>query len=144
VDHEEVPKEDAAITPVGEPRKRRRERNLDARRRRKQQERTQSKDGCRKNLVSAHRGTTCCAEVARRRTTLFTKETREYRGSRKRLAVARRWTTRCAAVARRRGDLVRKSQTGNDVAGGALRERTPGKRRRVVPECNTGIKEGRP
>jgi hypothetical protein len=45
---EEVPLEDAARTPVGEPRKRRLDRNLDARRRRKQKERTQNKDGCRR------------------------------------------------------------------------------------------------
>jgi hypothetical protein len=40
----QVPKEDATVKPVGEPKKRRRDRNLDARRRRKQQERTQNKD----------------------------------------------------------------------------------------------------
>jgi hypothetical protein len=53
--------------PVGEPRKRRRDRNLDARRRRKQKERTQKKDGCRKNLVAADRRTTRRAKVARRK-----------------------------------------------------------------------------
>jgi hypothetical protein len=34
-EHEEMPKENAAVMPVEEPRKRRRDRNLDARRRRK-------------------------------------------------------------------------------------------------------------
>jgi hypothetical protein len=38
-------------------------------------------------------------------------------------------------------NLIRKIRTGNDVAGGALRERTPGKRHRVDPEGNTGIKD---
>jgi hypothetical protein len=57
--------EDAARMPVGEPRNRRREeRNLDARRRRKQQGQIQNKDGCLKNLVAARRGTTCRATVA--------------------------------------------------------------------------------
>jgi hypothetical protein len=65
--HEDVPLEDAARMPVGEPRKRRRDRNLDARRRRKQQERTKKKDRCRKNLVAADRRTTRRAKVARRK-----------------------------------------------------------------------------
>jgi hypothetical protein len=60
VAHEEVPKEDATVIPVGEPGNRRRDqrnlaagchqkeqaRNLDTGRRRKQQNRTQSKDWC--------------------------------------------------------------------------------------------------
>jgi hypothetical protein len=88
----QVPREDTAIMPVGEPRKRRRDRNLAAECRQKKQERAQSKDGCRKNLVAAH--TTSRAVVARRRRTLFIKETTwDYRGCRKRLAVARRGTT---------------------------------------------------
>jgi hypothetical protein len=66
---QEVPREDAEVMPVGEPRKRRRDRhlaavsrqkkkdqNLDARRRRKGQERAQRKDGCRRNLVAARIG----------------------------------------------------------------------------------------
>jgi hypothetical protein len=65
VAREEVPREHAAIMPVGEPRKRRRDRNLAAKcRQQQQQKRPQSKDGCRKNLVAAHRGTTRRAEVA--------------------------------------------------------------------------------
>jgi hypothetical protein len=79
---QEVPREDAIDMPVGEPRKRRRDRrhlaamrrqkkkqdkNLDARRRRKQKKRTQNKDGCRKGLVAARRGSTRCAGRARRK-----------------------------------------------------------------------------
>jgi hypothetical protein len=70
VAHEEVPVEDAVVMPVGEPRKRRRDRrnlaagrhqqkenrNLDARRRRNQQKLSHSQDGCRRNLVAARRG----------------------------------------------------------------------------------------
>jgi plastocyanin len=65
--HEEVPPEDAVVMPVGEPRNRHRDRrNLAAvRRQKKQQERTQKKDGCRKNLVAARRGTTRRAGMAR-------------------------------------------------------------------------------
>jgi hypothetical protein len=55
----EVPVEDAARMPVGEPRNRCRiRRHLAAQRlQKKQQERTQSKNGCRKDLVAARRGT---------------------------------------------------------------------------------------
>jgi hypothetical protein len=68
----EVPKEDAAIMPVGEPRKRRGDRNLAAeRRQKKQHERTQSKDGCRKNLIAARRGMTRRAKVTRQKGKLF-------------------------------------------------------------------------
>jgi hypothetical protein len=86
----QVPREGDAVMLVGEPRKGRRDRNLAAERRQKQQERTQNKGGCRKNLVAAHRGTTRHAEGARRTTTLFTKETRGYCGSQKRVTVADR------------------------------------------------------
>jgi hypothetical protein len=103
--HEEVPVKDAARMPVGEPRKRRRDRrHLAAQRRQKKlHKRTQSKDGCRRNLVAANRGATRRAAVARSRNILSRKETtREYCGSRKRLVTARRGTTRCAGMARRK------------------------------------------
>jgi hypothetical protein len=64
VAHEKVPLENATRMPVGEPRKRRRDRNLDARCGRKQKERTQNKDGCWKSLVVAHRGTARRATMA--------------------------------------------------------------------------------
>jgi hypothetical protein len=82
VTNEEVPVQDAERMPVGEPRKKRRDRrrlaaerrqnrkdqNLDARRRRKKQGRAQRNHGCLKNSVAARRGTTCRAVVARQRT----------------------------------------------------------------------------
>jgi hypothetical protein len=101
---EEVPKEDAVVMPVGEPRKRRRNRrslaalrrqkeqdqNLDARRCRKEQRRAQRKDGCRRNLVAARRGTIRRAQVARRAFLLTEETSREFHGSRKGLVAARR------------------------------------------------------
>jgi hypothetical protein len=39
------------------------------------------------------------------------------------------------------GDFVRNGQTGNNVARGAPREQTPGKRRQVDLEGSTGIKD---
>jgi hypothetical protein len=72
---QEVPVEDAARMLVGVSRMRRRDRNEDARRRRKQEKRTQIKNGCRKDLVAARRGTTHRAAVARRRR-FFSQRTR--------------------------------------------------------------------
>jgi hypothetical protein len=77
---QEVSREDAVDMPVGEPRKRRRDRrnlaavrrqkkkdqNLDARRRKKEQKRTLRKNGCGRNLFAARRGTTRRVQVARR------------------------------------------------------------------------------
>jgi hypothetical protein len=73
--HEEVPKEEAVVMPVGEPRDRRRDRRHLAaqRRQKKQQERTQSKNECGRNLVAARRGTTRRAAVARHRRIFFHK-----------------------------------------------------------------------
>jgi hypothetical protein len=77
-DDHEVPREDAEVMAVGGPKERCRDRHLaavrrqkkqnrdlDARRLRKKQGRAQRKNGCLKNLVTAHRGTTCRAVVAR-------------------------------------------------------------------------------
>jgi hypothetical protein len=105
--HQEVPGEDAAVMPVGEPRKRRRDRrnlaarrrqkeqdrDLDARRRRKkEQKRTQRKDGCRKNLVAARR-----AAVAWRKINVFRKIlTHGFCELRKEVTAARMKNMRCS------------------------------------------------
>jgi hypothetical protein len=97
---QEVPVEDAAVMPVGEPRNRRRDRrNLAAGRRQKKDDRNLDARRCRKqqNFVAAHRWTTRRAQLARRRI-LFTKKTRDYHASRKNLAVACRGTTRRGKV----------------------------------------------
>jgi hypothetical protein len=57
------------------------------------------------------------------------------------LTVASRRITCCAGVAWHRGDFIGNSQTGNDVARGAPRERMPRKRCQVDPEDSTGIKD---
>jgi hypothetical protein len=108
----EVPVQDAEVVPVGEPGKKRRDRrhlaavrrqkekdqNLDARRRRKGQERAQRKDGCRRNLVAARRGTTRRVQVARHNI-LSTKETRGYCGSQRRVIIVHRKMSRHITVA---------------------------------------------
>jgi hypothetical protein len=117
VTHEEVPVEDATVMPVGEPRNRSRDRrNLAAERRQKnQQKRNQSKNGCRKNLVTAHRGTTRSAQVAQRMATLLTKETRRYYGSQKRMIVVYRKMSRHATVAWLKRHIIRKNWTRSKV-----------------------------
>jgi hypothetical protein len=138
---QEVPLEDAVVMPVGEPRKRCRDRHLAAQRRQKEGEPDLDarRHGKQQDLVAARRGTTRRAAVARRRILLTNDTTQEYCGSRKRLVAAHRGTTLCAEMARCKKTLVRKIRIGNDVGGGALRERTSGKRRRVDPEGNTGL-----
>jgi hypothetical protein len=178
VANEEVPREGAARMPVGGLRRRRRDRHLaavrcqnktdqhlDARRRRKGQERAQRKDGCRRSLVAARRGMTRHAVVVRRRI-LPTKDTnRELHGSRKRLVAARKGTTRRAVVVQQRTLFTKTTRSRLivtvrevprptvarcrrdatkeecDNARRAPGERTPGKRRRVNPEGKTTMKD---
>jgi hypothetical protein len=162
-DDQEVPVEDAVEMPTGEPKKRRRDgrnlaavrrhkkkdRVLDARCHRREQERAQRKNGCLKNLVAARRGTTCRAVVARRRI-LFTETTRsrliiavrkatrraqvarhnflsteetsrEFRGSRKGSVAAHRGTTRHAEAARRKEFAIGRNHTCDKIGRGTRR-----------------------
>jgi hypothetical protein len=59
-EHQEIPKGEAAVMPVGEPRKRRRVRNLAAERRQKRKERI------RRSCESKRRSTVACRKVSRR------------------------------------------------------------------------------
>jgi hypothetical protein len=104
VAHQEVLKEDAAVMTVGEPKKRRRDQNPDARRRGKPKERTQGKDGCRKNLVAARRVMTGSAAVTRRRGEFIMKDrTRNQaeRGTPKRRKDKKRLWKQCVTMAQR-------------------------------------------
>jgi hypothetical protein len=65
--HEEVPKEDAAVKPVGGLRKRHRSRNLPAERRQKPKERTEGNCGSRRKLAATRRKITRRTGVARRK-----------------------------------------------------------------------------
>jgi hypothetical protein len=79
---QEVPRDDAEVMPVREPRKRRQDRQLLAVGRRKKEEQNldAGRRGKRRNLVAAHRGTTSREQIARCNV-LSTKETRGYCGS---------------------------------------------------------------
>jgi hypothetical protein len=65
--HHEIPKGEAAVMPVGEPRKRCRVRNLAAERRQKRKERTRGKSGFRKKLAAVCRKVCRHAKVAWRK-----------------------------------------------------------------------------
>jgi hypothetical protein len=52
-EHQEIPKEEAAVMPVGEPRKQHRICNLAAECRQKRKERTRGKTGSRRKLAAA-------------------------------------------------------------------------------------------
>jgi hypothetical protein len=117
--------------PVGEPRKRRRDRRHLAaqRRQKKEQKRTQRKDGCQKNMVAARR-----AAVAWRRINVFRKIlTHRYCGLRKEVTAARVRITRCAGHRRKR-------QNKDDAERETRKGRKEENRRRKGPQCKTRIK----
>jgi hypothetical protein len=93
----EIPKGEAALMPIGGPRKERRVRNLAAERRQKRKERARGYRGTRRNVSRR-------AKVAWRiRNLIRNIRTIEKCGWRKEFAAARIRTTRCAKVARRKG-----------------------------------------
>jgi hypothetical protein len=103
-EHQEIPKEDAAVMPVGGPRKGRRSCNLAAERCQKMSERTQGNSGSRRKSAAACRKVSRRAKLEWRKRNLIRKiRTLEKCGRRKELTAARIRTTRCAKVARRKG-----------------------------------------
>jgi hypothetical protein len=73
-EHQEVIEEEAAVMPVGEPKKRRRNRNLAAERRQKPKERTRGYCGSRKRVTVADRKVSRRATVAQHRRNIFAQE----------------------------------------------------------------------
>jgi hypothetical protein len=72
--YQEVTKEEAAVMPVGEPRKRRRNRNLATERRQKPKDTTRGYCGFRNRVTIADRKVSPRATVARRRRNIFAQE----------------------------------------------------------------------
>jgi hypothetical protein len=101
-EHQEVSREEAVVMSVGEPKKRRRNRNLAAERRQKPKERTRGYCGTRKRVTIADRKVSRRAAVARRRRDIFAQErTRVKRGPLEQLVAARRGATFRAKMAGR-------------------------------------------
>jgi hypothetical protein len=139
--HQEIPKGEAAVMPVREPRKRRRVRNLAAERRQKRKERSRVNSGSKKKLAAACRKVSRRAKVAWRKRKLVRKiRIQANRESRKELAVARREMTHRAEVAWWR-EHDRKRYNQDNVAARSPRERTSGMRRWKGPECNNGMRD---
>jgi hypothetical protein len=140
-EHQEVPKDEAAVMPVGGLRKRRRDRNLAAERRQKPKELTRGDCRSRRKLAAACRKMSRRAAVAWRKRNIFRKIRPQGNcGPRKELAAAGRSMTHSATVARRRGhDRKRYDQ---DIVTEEIRKgRTEQNRRRKSPECNNGIRD---
>jgi hypothetical protein len=115
-EHLEIPKEDTVVMPVGEPRKRRRDRNLAAGRRQKPKRRIQASCESRRRLNITGKKMTRRATVAWRKRNVFTRiGTKENCGPHKKLAAARIRTTRCAKVARGREHGLQR-QGKDDIA----------------------------
>jgi hypothetical protein len=111
-EHQEIPKEKAALMPVGGLRKRRRGRNLAAGRRQKPKGRIQASCESRSRLTVASKKMTRRATVAWRKRNVFRKiGTQGICGTRKRLTAAGINMTCHARVAWRRENFVRKDCT---------------------------------
>jgi hypothetical protein len=122
-EHQEIPKEEATVMPVGEPKKRRRNRNLAAERRQKLKERTRGYCGSRNRVTVADRKVSRRAAVARRRRDIFAQErTRVKRGTLEQLVAARIGATLRAKMAGRqtskRRTFVRKRQSKHEGKNG--------------------------
>jgi hypothetical protein len=72
-EHQAIPKEDAAVMPIGGPRKRHRVCNLAAEHRQKMRERTRGNSGSRRKLAGACKKVSCRAKVAWRERNLIRK-----------------------------------------------------------------------
>jgi hypothetical protein len=97
-EHQEIPKGEAAVMQVGEPRKLRRVRSLAAERRQKRKERTRGNRGSRRKSAAACRKVSRCARVAWHRKSVVRKiGTQENCGPRKEFAAAGIRATRCAS-----------------------------------------------
>jgi hypothetical protein len=93
-EHQEIPKGEDAVMPVGEPRKRRRVRNLATERRQKQKERIRTSCESKSRSTVACRKVSRHAKVAWRKRNLFrTVQTQRNCGLRKRLVVTGKRTT---------------------------------------------------
>jgi hypothetical protein len=138
-EHQEIPKDDAAVMPVGEPRKLCRVQSLATDCQQKQKERTQGNSGSRRKLAAACRKVFRRAKVAWRKRNLVRKiRTQGDCGPRKELAIARRKITHHAEEARCK-EHNRKRYDHDNVAPGTPEGWTSGIRRSKGPECNNCI-----
>jgi hypothetical protein len=123
-EHQQIPKEEDAVLPVGGLRKRRRDRNLSAGRCQKPKGRIQASCESRRRLTVAGKKMTSRATVARCKRNVFRKiGTQGMCEPRKRLTTAGIKMTRHARVAWHRENYVRKDWTTDKVEREAHRTR---------------------
>jgi hypothetical protein len=150
-EHQEIPKGEAAVMPVEEPRKRCRVRNLAAKCRQKRKERTGENRGSRRKLAAACRKVSCHAKVAWRKRKLITRSgTQENCGLLKEFSPTGIRMTHHVKVAWHKEQSHEetsaeqgrwKEQTRNKFTNGNRKGWTFGSRCRVDPEGSTGEKD---
>jgi hypothetical protein len=138
-EHQEIPKEEAAVLPVGEPRKRRRVCSLAAERRQKRKERTRRNRGSRRESAAACRKVYRRAKVAWRKRKLVRRiGTQENCGPRKEFSPTGIRMTHRAKVARRKGNIVRNKWTRAKAELGIQKVRTRHEGRKRVKDQGGG------
>jgi hypothetical protein len=126
-DHLEISKEEAAVMPVGEPRKR--------------NERTRGNCESRRKLAAACRKVSCHAKVAWCKRNLVRRiETQINYGPRKRLNITGRKTTSRATVAWHSKNVVRKDCARDQAKRGTPKRRKDGEGLWKFPESNNGLR----
>jgi hypothetical protein len=128
--------------PVGEPRKRRRVRNLAADCHQKRKERTWGNRGSRRKSAAACRKVSRRTKVAwHKRNLVWRIETQINYGPRKRLTVTSRKTTSRATVAWHSENVVRKDCARDQAKRGTPKRREKGEGLWKFSECNNGLKD---
>jgi hypothetical protein len=141
-EHQEIPNGEAAVMPVGEPRKRCSIRNLAAERRQKWKERTWGNHGARRKSAAACRKVSRRAKVAwRKRNHIMRIETKINYGPQKRLTVTCRKTTSRETVGWHSENVVRNDRTRDQAERGTPKRRKGGEGLWKFPECNNGISD---
>jgi hypothetical protein len=135
-EHQEIPKREASVLPVEEPRKWRRVCNLAVERRQKSKERTRGNRGSRRKSAAACRKVSRRAKVAWLKRKLFRNgQTQGKCGPRKELGTGKRLTNR-AEVARRKIHGLQRQVKDNGAPRTSTR-RTFGRRCQQEPEYRT-------
>jgi hypothetical protein len=138
-EHQEIPIEDAAIMPVGEPRKRRRVQYLATQSHWLRKDRTRGNHGSRRTSPAACRKVYRRAKVAwRNRNIVRNNWTQKHCGALNELNAARMRTSRCADVPRGKGN-VGKTRTRNNAVRGTSKQWTYRRRQRASQPCNSGM-----
>jgi hypothetical protein len=140
-EHQEIPKGEAAVMPVGEPRKRRRVRSLAAGHRQKRKERTRGNRGYRRKSAAACRKVSRRAKVVWRKRNLIRKMwIQDNCEPWKRWTVTGRKATSRATVSWCSENVVRKNWIRNHAKRGTLKRRKDGERLWKCLEYSNGIR----